>query len=153
MHGLIQLQGTIRVPSTGGGQGGGGRFSPNTPASSPNFYQLSLTKSYNNVLAKNLFAISQLQGPQNCLRMPQKAQIPKHSGGACPQTPLENCGLCLQTHYRFQHLPPPPKPKILDRTLALYYRWANIIFSRFPVPAMHGNMTFPSLYSLEMPRY
>ena len=62
-----------RVLSTGGGgAGGGGEDSPpNTPASPPqNFCQLNLTKSYN-VLAKNLSAIPQLLGPQNCLRVPQ----------------------------------------------------------------------------------
>ena len=110
--------------------GVGGKFSPKHSSFSPppNFCQLNLTKSYN-VLAKNLSAISQLQGPRNCLRMPQnhsqKAQNSNtNSGGACPQTPLENCGLCLQppSTITFSIFPPPPPPKtkILDRTLLTF---------------------------------
>ena len=94
---------------------GGGKILPQTLQLPPqNFCQLNLTKSYS-VLAKNLSAIPQLLGPQNCLRMPQNhSKIQKHSGGACPQTPLENCGLWVQPPSTITF---PPKPKILDRTL------------------------------------
>ena len=129
------------------GDRGGGRFSPNTPASSPNFCQLSLTKSYN-VLAKNLFAISQLHS--ECLR---RLKFPNIRVGHAPRPPYRTAAYACKPTIAFNIFPPPPQTKILDRTLALYYRWANIIFSRFPVPAMHGNMTFPSLYILEMPQY
>ena len=65
--------------------GGGGEIPPQ------NFCQLNLTKAYN-VLAKNLSAISQLLGPQNCLRMPrnhsQKAENSKNIlGGHAPRPP------------------------------------------------------------------
>ena len=85
-----------------------------------NFFQLNLTKAYN-VLTQNLSAISQLLGPQNCLRMlqnhSQKTQNSKHFWGACPQTPLENCSLWLQPPSTITFkIFPPPKLKILDRT-------------------------------------
>ena len=114
----------------GGGGGGGGEDSPQTLQLPPqNFCQLSLTKSYN-VLAKNLSAISQLQGPRNCLRMPQnhsqKAQNSKSfggggggGGGGIPQTPLENRGLCLQPPSTITSNIFLPKPKTLDRTLPI----------------------------------
>ena len=103
--------------------GGGGEDSPQTLQLPPkNFCQLSLTKSYN-ALPKNLSAISQLQGPQNCLRMLSEplSEGSKFKnilgGGACPQTPLENCSLCLQPPSTITFNIFPPKPKILDRTL------------------------------------
>ena len=100
----------------------GGRFSPKHSSFLPkNFSQLNLTKSYN-VLAKNLSAISQLQRPRNCLRMPQnhsqKAQNSKKILGGIPPDPPRELRPMPATpiHCHFQHLPP-PKPKILDRTL------------------------------------
>ena len=104
---------TDRVLSTGGGARV--KILPQTLQLPPqNFCQLNLTKSYS-VLAKNLSAIPQLLGPQNCLRMPQnhsqKAQNSKNSGGGggMPQTPLENCGLWVQppSTITFNIFPPP----------------------------------------------
>ena len=113
-------QSTIRVLSTGGrGGGGGGKILPQTLQLPPQtFCQLNLT----NVLAKNLSAIPQLLGPQNCLRMPQnysqKAQSSKFLWGMPPNHPRELQPMAATLiHYHFQHLP--PQTKILDRTLTI----------------------------------
>ena len=61
---------------------------PPPPPPPPNFCQLNLTKSYN-VLAN----LPQLQGPQNCLRMPQnhsqKAQNSKQIRGGHARIALD----------------------------------------------------------------
>ena len=100
--------------------GAGGKIPPQTLHLPP---QKFLPIKYN-VLAKNLSVISQLLGPQNCLRMPQnhsqKAQNSKKipGGGHAPRPPLKNCGLWLQPPFTITfNIFPPPK-KILDRTLA-----------------------------------
>ena len=116
-HFLDSIQGTkqvcliFRVLSTGGG-GGGGEILPQTLQLPPQNF--CLTKSYN-VLAKNLSAISQLQGPRNYLRMPQnhsqKAQNSKKFWGGMPPDPPRELRPMPATpiHCHFQHLPPQNK--------------------------------------------
>ena len=123
MH--IQTQGSIYW-----GGGGGGILSQTLQLRSPqNFCQLSLTKSYN-VLAKNLSAISQLQGPWNCLKMPQnhsqKAQNSKTFCGGMPPDPPGVLRPMPATpiHYHFNIFH--PKTKILDRTLRHIYIHSSI---------------------------
>ena len=77
-----------RVLSTGGGVrgGGGGKILPQTL---PKFLPIKSC----NVLAKNLSAISQLQGPRTvseCLR----TTLTEGSKFRILSLPLENCGLC-----------------------------------------------------------
>ena len=106
----------VRVLSTGGGGGGN---SPKHSSFPPKTF--SQIKSYN-VLAKNLSAIPQLLGPQNCLRTTlSRLKTQNISGGACPQIPLENCSLWLQPPSTATFNIFSPKPKILARTLCVIY--------------------------------
>ena len=76
-----------------------GKIPPQTLQLPPQrFCQFNLTKSYN-VLAKNLSAISQLLGPQNCLRMPQNhSQKGQIFLGGMPPDPLRELQPMAATH-------------------------------------------------------
>ena len=123
---LMSRSGLKTVLSTGGR---GEDSPPNTPVSPPppqHFCELSLTKSYN-VLAKNLCAISQLQGPRNCLRMPQNhSQKAQNSKNFWVGMPLGNCGLCLQPPSTITFNIFPPKTKVLVRTLKICHKMIAI---------------------------